>query len=76
MVLSDHPFRQGMGDDELQRRKRYKEYLLGITDAADDEKIFSSKRIAHIGDATFRAALILAGGRLSPRKKGRRRELT
>ena len=74
-VMSDHPFRQCMGDDEPQRRRRYREYLLGEKDAAEDDKLFSSKRIAHIGDAAFRAALVLINGRMSPRKKGRRRKL-
>ena len=68
---SRHPYRLNWGKDEKECRQKYRHY---INDSQDDEerKIFSSGG-AVLGDEEFQAHLQLVSGRLTARKRGKRK---
>ena len=72
VAVDRHPYRKNWGDSEMECRKNYLAYINNGDD--DGEKaIFTSSAGAWLGDENFRQNLEIVSGRLSSRKRGRRR---
>jgi putative transposase len=71
IVPSRHPYRLNWGDNEQECRTNYKAYIGSSQD--DDERNVFTEGSRCLGDEEFQSALKLVSGRLTARKKGRRK---
>jgi len=66
-----HPYRRNWGETEKQCRRNYLAYISSSED--DGEKDIFTSSGSWLGDEKFRQGLQLVSGRLTARKKGRRK---